>query len=276
MCLRRGKIDSHPSTANSGVRVRSGILGLSKEPSHNDPDNPRQGVHGENVHDVVAPHLVLEPGAQVGHDGTDETDQSGRGDRDESGGRGNGDQTSNSAGAEPNHRPFPLEPKVHNHPDNRTDRSGEVGVENGQSGFERGGKARSTVETQPADPEEYRTEDDLRDVLGLEEDTFGPVVSPFTDKVRVGKTADTGSDFNGDAAGIVEHAPLVGPAVHGPDPVRQGVIDEGCPEKDKDHGGEDAGSFGDTAHHDCGHQAGKGLDVSYIVTDASVSGRTIW
>jgi hypothetical protein len=73
----------------------------------------------------------------------------------------------------------------------------------------------------------------MRDVVRLEERLLSAVARSMADEVRVGETGRSGSDLDGDAAGIVEDTPLESPAIGGPDPVGERVVDEGGPARPK-------------------------------------------
>jgi hypothetical protein len=53
------------------------------------------------------------------------------------------------------------------------------------------------------------------------------------------------ADFDGTAAGVVENAPGVGPAVGAPRPVGNRAVDERRPDEDEDHAGDEAAAFSD-------------------------------
>lgn len=64
----------------------------------------------------------------------------------------------------------------------------------------------------------------------------------------VGKCRNTRANLNGDTTCVVEDAVLEAPAVGVPYPVCQRAVDEGSPEKDKDHAGDDAAALGNGAN----------------------------
>ena len=68
----------------------------------------------------------------------------------------------------------------------------------------------------------------------------------------VGEGRETGADFDGTTAGVIHHAPFVAPAVGVPNPAGEGAVDDGGPDEDEDHGGEEAASFGDGTHDNGG------------------------
>jgi hypothetical protein len=151
---------------------------------------------------IVDPHRDLEPGGQVGTRSSDETDERRSGGADEPSGRGDGDQSSDGAGTEPNDAPFPLQPEIEDHPDDPSDGPGEVGVERCHGCLQVGGKGATGVETEPSDPEEHCAEDDVTDVVGFVENSFGPVATSLADEIRVGESTDPRGDLDGDATGV--------------------------------------------------------------------------
>jgi len=110
---------------------------------------------------------------------------------DETGSGGDSDKSGNGTGTETDNGPFTFKPEIHNHPGNGTGRARQVGVENGESGLHGCGKTRSTVETEPTDPKEDCTEDDLGDVGRFKDDSLGSISSSVADKIRVGETTGT-------------------------------------------------------------------------------------
>jgi hypothetical protein len=98
-------------------------------------------------------------------------------------------------------------------------RSSQVSVEDGHGGFEGGGKAGSSVETHPADPQESGTENDLTarcvrldglsfdhppDVGRLENDSLGSPSSSLANEVRVCETSNSRGNFDWSTSSIWE------------------------------------------------------------------------
>jgi len=145
-------------------------------------------VDGENIHGIVDSHRSLESCTQVRDNGGNDTNKSTSGRTTESSGGSDGDKSSDGTGTETDNGPLSLKSEIHKQPCERTGRSSEIGVEDGECCLERSGETRSTVESEPSDPEEDCTEYNLTDVGGLEDDSVGTPSSSFTDKVRVGET----------------------------------------------------------------------------------------
>lgn len=63
----------------------------------------------------------------------------------------------------------------------------------------------------------------------------------------VGQGGHTGTDLDGDTASVVKDAVLEAPAVGVPDPVGKRAVDDGGPEENEDHAGNDATTLSDSA-----------------------------
>ena len=79
----------------------------------------------------------------------------------------------------------------------------------------------------------------------------------------VSQGSETGSDFDWPSSGIIEYAIVEGPTVNVPDPAGEGTIDDGGPEPQEDHQGDDATTFSDGASGDGGSH-GTELHLSHI------------
>lgn len=92
----------------------------------------------------------------------------------------------------------------------------------------------TTVEAEPADPEEDRPENHVCYIVWAVWKTVGPVVSSTPAQHEgIGKSSSTRGNMHRCAAGEVKTAELEGPAVGIPSPVSYGVIDDGCPDEDE-------------------------------------------
>lgn len=61
---------------------------------------------------------------------------------------------------------------------------------------------------------------------------------------RVGESRHAGTNLDGAASGVIENTVLEGPAVGVPGPAGDGSVDEGGPEEDEDHAGNDSAALG--------------------------------
>ena len=68
----------------------------------------------------------------------------------------------------------------------------------------------------------------------------------------VGEGGHARGDLDGAAAGVVQHAVLIAPAVDVPGPAGDGAVDDGGPEEEEDHHGGEAAALGDGAGGDGG------------------------
>lgn len=94
---------------------------------------------------IVDSHGDLEPGGQIGQDTRNKANQGGSRRADITGGRGDGNKTCDHAGTETDDTPFALESEIHNHPDDTSDTSGQVGVEHCHGSSQVGGECRTTA-----------------------------------------------------------------------------------------------------------------------------------
>lgn len=94
---------------------------------------------------IIDSHRDLEPGGQIGQDTGNEANQGGSRRANIAGGRGDGDKTCNHAGTETDDTPFALESEIHNHPDDTSDTSGQIGVEHCHGSPQVGGKSRTAA-----------------------------------------------------------------------------------------------------------------------------------
>lgn len=130
------KENLQPSTINHGVTIVGGDRGLSKETSHEKSDNTSQSVNGENIHWIVDPHGGLESGTQVGNDSGNNTDKGTCGCATEPSSGSDGDKSSNGTGTETDDGPFTFESEIHEQPSEGSGTSCQVGVEDGECGFD--------------------------------------------------------------------------------------------------------------------------------------------
>lgn len=76
----------------------------------------------------------------------------------ETSGGGNGDETDDGSRAESDGTPLPLETPIQDQPGDSSNGSGEVGNDASRNSSEVGGHGRSSVESEPTEPEEDGTE----------------------------------------------------------------------------------------------------------------------
>ena len=257
---------------------------LSKDAGEDETDDTSNTVTSVDIHGVVEVEVAFEGREDVGEDRGDDTDEEGGGSSDVSscriesesakqGGRrrqkrrtsgSNGDETDNGTGAEADGGPLALETVVHEHPGDGGGGSSEVGVDDGEGGFEVRGEGTSPVESEPADPEEDGTEEDVGDVVRLEGESFRPESSSLAEIDRVDQSSDSGDDFDGSSSSVVEDTVLEGVSRRGPDGTSDGAVDEGRPDEHEEDGGTDATSFGGGSDGDGGDEGGEHVLVDGV------------
>ncbi len=206
--------------------------------------------HVERVVDVDA--LAQERGA-VAQAAGDEADGERAARRHEAGRRGDGHEAGDGTRRRAHDADLPLVEVAGEHPRDRRGRGRCVGDQEGVGGEAVGAQGGAGVEAEPAEPQEARAEDGHRDVVGL--DTLAVEhAAPDQDGDEQGRHARGGVDDG--AAGEVEGAQLVQPAVGGPDPVRHGGVDEHRPQDGEQHERAEALALGERAR-DQGRRDGR-------------------
>lgn len=192
-------------------------------------------MDGEDIESLVNTHVELQLGRKVAADAAHNAENHGGPGSDVTGGGSNSDQTADSAGAETNHGPLLLKAVVEQGPSNTSNGSSQVSNDAGHDSAEVSGESGTTVETEPTNPEEYSSEDDVGDVVGSVRQTgvLG-VASSLANHDGEGEGRGTGRDVDGGTAGKVKAAHLEGPAVGVPGPVRDGVVHDSGPDEHED------------------------------------------
>lgn len=181
-----------PSSRNDGSAVKVRNVVSSKETSKEVPDETTNTVNSINIKSIINAHDVLELGTVVASSSTDDTKDHGGPGWDVTRGRSNGDETSNDTRAETDSRPLLLESVVENTPGDTSDRSSQVGDNSGHDGAEVGAQGRTGVETEPADPEEDGTDDDVSDVVRAVVEFVSSVTTTLAEHQGVGQSGSTG------------------------------------------------------------------------------------
>ena len=210
---------------------QAGIGGLDRcrgeDAGGNRAERAADPVDGKDVERVVDVDLLAQQGGAeaqaTGHEADHERathahEARGRRDRDEPGDR--------TAGG-PDHADL-APPEVAGEDPGDGGRGGRgVGDDEGVGGKPVGGDGRTRVEPEPAKPQEPRTQDGHRHVVRLH-----PVAvhGPMADDQGDDERRHARADVDHRAAGEIERAELVQPAVGGPDPVRQRGVDQDRPQ----------------------------------------------
>ena len=173
----------------------------------------------------------------------------------EAGSRSGSNKTRNTTGAPADHGPLLSQTEIEETPSHSGEHGGQAGVPAGHGSTKVSTEGGATVEAEPAEPEEASSEGDEGDVVRTE--VHHHVLVAATEDPGVSESRKTGADLDGAATSVVENTPLEGPAVGAPDPEGKGAVDESKPEKDEDHGGEDATPLSDGTNNEGGSDGGE-------------------
>lgn len=202
-------------------------------------------MDGKDVEGIVNANEELELGGKVAANGTDNADDEASPGSNETRSGRNRNKASNGARAEANSAPFLLQTIIEQNPSNTTDRGSQVGDEAGHDGTNVHAQSGTTVEAEPANPEEDGADDDVCDAVGAVGQAIVLVVAgALAEHDAVGEGAGARGDVDGAASGEVVRGELEEPAVGVPGPVGDGVVDDGGPDEHEDDGGEHAATVG--------------------------------
>ena len=98
---------------------------------------------------------------------------------------------------------------VDNDPANGSRGCGRVGVEGSVHGTDGAVESRTTVESEPAEPDEARAEEDKGSVVRLVVHWVLTLLGAFTEDNGVCKSCPTGSNVDGTATGIIERRKVI-------------------------------------------------------------------
>jgi hypothetical protein len=138
----------------------------SKETRQEVADNTTNGVLSEHIEAFVNADQELDLGAEVASDRANNAEDDSGPRRNETGTRGDGDETSNDTGTETHGAPLPLKTVIEENPSQATDAGSNVGNNAGHDGAGVGSKSGTTVEAEPANPEEDGSKNDVGDIVG--------------------------------------------------------------------------------------------------------------
>lgn len=114
-----------------------------------------------------------------------------------------------------------------------------MGDDAGHDGTQVRAERAATVETEPSDPEEHGSEDDVGNVVRSVWKAVVLVVScASAEHQGVGERGSTGRDVDGRTTGEIETAELERPSVGVPGPVGNRIVDDCRPDKHEDDGRE--------------------------------------
>ena len=227
----------------------------AEQPVEDETDHARDTVLSEHIHGIVDVDQVLDLGSVIADDAGDDPEEDGGVGGEETGSGGGSNKPRDETGAETDHGPFAGKTEIEDAPSDSGHDGGEVGVPACHERAEVRAEGGTAVESEPAKPEEDGAESDEGDVVRAEVEEH--LLLALSEDEGVGQCADSGTNLDRSAAGIVHHSPLHSPAVDAPDPHGERAVDEGCPDEGKDHGRKKAAALGNGAHDNSNRYAGE-------------------
>lgn len=208
---------------------------LRSEEGREDVSNETtDAVNRKDVKGIIAAQEILELSRVVASNTTADTENHRSPSWNVSGARSNADETSNDTRAEANSGPLAFETVVNQAPCDTTDTSSKVGAYSRHDSAKVSRQRGTSVETEPAHPEEHGADNDVRDVVGTVVELLGTVTTSLSEHVRVGEGSTSGSDMDRGSAGKVQPTHLEDPSGWVPGPARNRVVDNCRPDKHVD------------------------------------------
>lgn len=234
------------TTGEAGVdAVEANNLAGGEEGVEDETDHAADTVLSEHIEGVVDAEEELDLGGKIAGDTGNDTENDGCPGVDETGSGSSSNETGDGTRAPADHGPLAGQAVIEETPSHGGEHGSEARVPAGHGSAEVGTKGRAAVESEPSKPEEDGAEGDERDVVRAEVHHHLLVTS--AEDPGVGESRHAGTDLDGDTTGVVEDAVLEGPAVGVPNPVCERAVDEGSPEEDEDHAGNDAATLSNGA-----------------------------
>lgn len=233
-----------PTTWNRTHAIeRRDVVG-SEESGEEVADYTADAVLRKDIESVIDLQPVLDLRGIIASRRTDDTEHDGRPWRDVTGCRRDGDEPGNSSGTETHGGPLTLKSVIKKHPCHASDTGGQIGHDTGHDGTHVGAESRTAVKSEPAEPEEDGSEDDVCDVVGSVVEFSRAVTSSFAEHDGVGQGGGSGRDVDRGTTSKVEGAEFIKPAGRIPSPAGERVVDERAPDKDENDAGKQSTTFG--------------------------------
>lgn len=154
--------------------------------------------------------------------------------------RSDSDQSRNHTGAETNSRPLSLKTIIQHTPSNTTHASGQVGHHSSHNRTHVSSKCRSSIESEPTNPQEDGTDDNVCNVVRTVVELVGSVSATLSEHDGVGESCASGGDVDGGSTCKIETTHFEDPAGGVPGPAGDGIVDDGGPDEHEDDTGEHA------------------------------------
>jgi len=158
---------------------------------------------------------------------------------------GNGDQATDSARTEANSRPLALQAVIPEHPGDSTDRSSEVSDDTGLRCTEIRRQSTTTVESEPAEPKEDGSENNVGGVVGLVGEFLRSITGTLSEVDGDGEGGGARRNVNGSSTSEIETTLDVRPSVGVPCHAGKRTVDNRRPDENEYKGGAHATAFGD-------------------------------
>jgi len=250
-----------PATLNRArgtAAIKSSHVVSSENAREEVSDNTANAVLSKNIKRFVNTNKELDLGGKIAANTADHTKDNSSPWGDETSSRGNCDKTSNHTAAKANGAELLLKAIVEQAPGKASDACRNVGHHASHGGAHIGSKSTATVEAEPADPKESRTQDDMRNIVGtVWQAVHFVVASPLPQHESVGKSGSTGANVDGSTTSEIEAAQFKGPAIWVPGPVGKGVINDSSPNKEENDHGPHTGTISSTANGESRGDSGK-------------------
>jgi hypothetical protein len=150
-----------PSTWNLGETIEMSNVVGSEEGSEDVANKTTNGVLGKDIEGIINTKDELELGSVVGTCGTDNTVNDGSPGWNVTGTRSNSDESGNDTRAETNSRPLAFKTVIKNTPSDASNACSQVGDNSGHDSAHVGCESGTSIETEPSNPEENGTDDNV-------------------------------------------------------------------------------------------------------------------
>lgn len=227
-------VTSDPASGDLGGAIEVGNVGSGEDTGEEVTDDTANTVLSEDIKSVVDVDEELELGGVVAGGASDNTVDDSSPGSDETRAGSDGDETSNDTGAEADGRPLLLKTVVEETPGDTTNGSSNLGDDASHDTTEVSREGGTTVEAEPADPEEDCAEDNVGDVVGTVVELVGAVAATLSEHEGVGEGSGAGRDMDGSSSGEIETTHVEDPAGRVPRPARKRIVDDGGPDKHED------------------------------------------
>lgn len=191
-------------------------------------------VDSEDIESIVNANEEFELGSIIASESADNTENNRRPGRNVTGGGGNCDKTSDGTRAPTDGTPLAFESVINQNPSKSAYRSCKIGDDTCHSSSEVAAKSTTAIESEPTEPQEDCSKNDVSDIMGTINKLSGSVTATFSQHNRVCEGGSPGRDVDGSATREIETSQDEDPTVGVPSPARDGIVYNGGPDKDKD------------------------------------------